>query len=110
MTVIPQVKKTLKMILMVSCSYWATISPGMALWVAARQMTCNWADIDARVDKTAFVLMRCGMLTALVSPLLDPVIMFWSRKEIRNSARELLGLSSNVVHPNPQLGVDDIQL
>ena len=90
-----QAQKALKMILLVSGSYWGTSIPATMLWLSAKNMVKSWEELDSRVNVTAFALMRSGsFLITIVSSFLNPLIFFWNRKDMRRYLLKMVGWKS----------------
>ena len=91
--IIKPVKKAVKMVILVSGSFWLTIMPGVAVRFALSASGVTWSDTDYRTSLPLFALSRANyFLIFLVSSFVNPIIYVTVLPEIRNAARKCLGV------------------
>ena len=86
-----KVRKAIKMVGLVSGTFWATMVPGMIIRSVIYNSGTTWNDTDTRRHRQAFVLARLSWFTlTLISSLLNPIIYLTVQVELRKAALKCL--------------------
>ena len=97
-TPVHQARKTLKMILLLSGTFWATSLPAYVSWMTIFMAGNTWEDLDSRRYIGPSIVMRLTMFThCFVSSAVNPLIYYYSRKDLRLATCKLLRLNRNTV-------------
>ena len=97
---VPQAKKTLKMMLLLSGTFWGTTLPTSVVWTAIIMAGYTWDDLDSRRYMGPSIMMRLTVfMFTLVSSAVNPLIYYYSRRELRLATYKLLQCNRNTVHP-----------
>ena len=95
-----QAKKAFRMIVLVSGAFWGTILPSYVIRACLFMSGHTWAGLDTRDYATQAIIMRIGNYGySSVSSLLNPIIYFYSRRDLRREFWRLLGIRPNAVNP-----------
>ena len=98
-TPVHQARKTLKMILLLSGTFWVTSLPAYVSWMTIFMAGNTWEDLDSRRYIGPSIVMRLTMFThCFVSSAVNPLIYYYSRKDLRLATCKLLRLNRNTVH------------
>ena len=86
-----KVRKAIKMVGLVSGTFWATMVPGIIIRSVIYNSGTTWNDTDTRRHMQAFVLARLSWFTlTLISTLLNPIIYLTVQVELKNAAIKCL--------------------
>ena len=96
--VVEPVKKALKMVGLVSGSFWLTTIPGFLIRIGLSASGVTWADTDQRISLPMFALARISfMMLTVISSVLNPIIYVSVLTELRVAAWKCLGIKPNSV-------------
>ena len=100
--IVKPVRKALKMVALVSGSFWLTTVPGFLIRIALTASGVTWADTDHRVSIPLFALSRASfMLVTVLSSVLNPIIYMSVLTELREAVWKRIGIRrNNSVTPN----------
>jgi type IV secretory pathway VirB3-like protein len=97
-----QAAKALRVLLLVSGVFWAMTLPVAITRSLYFRSGVTWQDLDSRRSYFKALFLRYNYyIYALVSPLLNPIIYYYSRKDLRMGLRKVCGLENAVA---PQEG------
>ena len=86
-----KVRKAIKMVGLVSGTFWATMVPGMIIRSVIYNSGTTWNDTDTRRHMQAFVMARLSWFTlTLMSTILNPIIYLTVQVELRKAAMKCL--------------------
>ena len=92
-SLVKSVKKSIKMVSLVSGSFWITAIPAVLLRIGLFSSGVTWLDTEARQKIGLFALSRASyMLLTITSSLLNPVIYVVLMPEIRVAIYKLLSV------------------
>ena len=96
------IQKTLKMICLVSGTFWLTVIPGIIIRASLRGSGVTWADTDHRVSLPMFALARTSyLMVTVLSSFLNPIIYMAVLTELREAVWKRIGIKrNNSVVPN----------
>ena len=90
------VKKALKMVGLVSGSFWLTITPGFLTRIGLSASGVTWAYTDQRISLSLFALSRASyMLLTVMSSILNPIIYITVLTELREAIWKCIGIKRN---------------
>lgn len=90
-TPVKQAYKGLRMILLVSGTLWGTIMPHYAVRIIIFNAGYTWHDLDSRRHLMPAIAMRIATFVGTtVSSAVNPIIFYYSRKDLRTAALKLL--------------------
>ena len=90
------VKKALKMVGLVSGSFWLTIIPGFLTRIGLSASGVTWAYTDQRISLSLFALSRASyMLITVMSSVLNPIIYICVLTELRKAIWKCIGIKRN---------------
>ena len=94
--VMKPVREALKMVALVSGSFWLLTIPGFMIRLGLSASGVTWADTDYRVSLPLFALSRASylMLTVL-SSVLNPIIYMTVLTQLREAVWKRIGIQSN---------------
>ena len=99
-TPVQQARKTLKMILLLSGTFWATTLPAIVGGIIILSADYTWEDLDIRRYLVPSIILRLAVFThCFISSAVNPVIYLYSRKDLRLAMRKLLQRNNNTVQP-----------
>ena len=100
--IVKPIKKALKMICLVSGSFWLTVIPSMLIRAGVRGSGVTWADTDHRVSLPMFALARTSyLMMTVLSSALNPIIYLTLLTELRKAVWKCIGIKrKNSVTPN----------
>ena len=94
--IVKPVKKALKMIALVSGSFWLTIMPGVLIRMTLSASGVTWEDTDQRISLSLFALSRTSyMLITVMSSVLNPIIYMTVLTEVRRAVWKCIGIKRN---------------
>ena len=94
--IVKPMKKALKMVGLVSGSFWLTTMPGFLIRLSLSASGVTWADTDYRTSLLTFVFSRVSyMLVVVLSSVINPVIYITVLTELREAARKHIGIKRN---------------
>ena len=94
--IVKPVKKALKMVVLVSGTFWLTIIPGFLIRVGLATSGVTWADTDQRISLSMFALSRASyMLITVLSSALNPIIYIAVLTELREAVWKCIGIKRN---------------
>ena len=94
--IIKPVKKALKMVGLVSCSFWLTTIPGFLIRIGLSASGVTWADTDQRISLLMFALARTSfMMLTVISSVLNPIIYVSVLPELRVAIWKCFGIKRN---------------
>ena len=94
--ILKPVKKALKMVGLVSGSFWLTIIPGYLIRVGLSASEVTWAYTDHRISLSLYAISRASyMLITVLSSVLNPIIYLSVITELRESAWKCFGIKQN---------------
>ena len=97
---VQQAKKTLKMMLHLSGTFWATTLPVSVLRISIYMNGYTWDDLDSRRYIGPAIMMRLAIfIYCFISSAVNPLIYYYSRKDLRQATRKLLHMKTHNVHP-----------
>ena len=98
---IQQAKKSFRMILLVSGAFCCTYFPAFVCATALFASGLTRDDLDSRqVCPTCSMMLRLAMFAvSSLSTLLNPIIYFYSRRDLRMAFLKLTRVQSNTVNP-----------
>ena len=80
------VKKTLKMVALVSGSFWLTVIPGALIRTAVYASDVSWAVTDRRLSRALFAFSRASyLMVTVLSSLLDSIIYMSVQAELKKA-------------------------
>ena len=86
-----KVKKAIKMVALVSGTFWVTMVPGMIIRSVVYNSGITWNDTDTRRHMQAFVMARSSwLILTLMSTLVNPIIYLTVQVELRKAAMKCL--------------------
>ena len=89
-----QVKKAIRVMFLVSGTFWFAVIPGFILRLISIYNGVTWEEMDGRTNMAASLMMRISTLVLVyVPPAVNPWLYFFTRKDLRNATKKLLGLS-----------------
>ena len=89
--IVKPIKKTLRMISLVSGSFWLTTMPGSAIRLILSASGITWLDTDYRTSIALFALSRASyLMITLISSILNPIIYLTVLPDIKNAAWKCL--------------------
>ena len=100
--ILEPIKKALKMVGLVSGSFWLTIIPGFLIRIALSSSGVTWEDTDHRISLPLFALSRASyMLITVLSSVLNPIIYMAVLVELREAVWKRIGIKrDNTNTPN----------
>ena len=88
-----QLTKNIRMILLISGGFWGTILPAGLISTVVQSFGGTWAEFDAYVYPIQFhILKMCSYLVSLLSSFVNPLIYYWSRRDLREAFKRQLRL------------------
>ena len=94
--ILEPVKKALKMVGLVSGSFWLTIIPGFLIRIVLSASGVSWEDTDHRISLPLFALSRASyMLITVLSSVLNPIIYMAVLVELREAVWKRIGIKRN---------------
>ena len=99
--IVKPVRKALKMVALVSGSFWLTIMPGVLIRMSLSASGVTWAYTDQRISLPLFALSRTSyMLITVMSSVLNPIIYVSVLTEVRVAVWKCIGIKRNnsVIH------------
>ena len=86
-----QMARNVRMILLISGAFWGTTLPASLISTIVHSTGGTWAELDARVYPIqSHLLKMCSYLVSLVSSFLNPIIYYWSRRDLRDAFKTRL--------------------
>ena len=86
-TIVKPVKQALRMVALVSGSFWFTMLPGFLIRIGLSASGVTWEVTDYRLSLPLFALSRAShMLITVMSSILNPVIYVSVLRELREAA------------------------
>ena len=93
---VQQIKIAIRVILLVSSTFWSAVLPSFIIRLVSLQTGITWADMDARTNMAAAVMMRVSSLVlAYVPPAVNPILYYVTRKDLRDALKKLVKLNTN---------------
>ena len=93
---VKSVKQAVKMVALVSGSFWLTTIPGFLIRLGLSTSGVTWADTDHRVSLAMFALSRGSiMLMTILSSVLNPIVYLSVLGEVREAVWKRIGIQSN---------------
>ena len=90
------VKKAVKMVGLVSGSFWLTMIPGCLIRLALSASGVAWADADQRISLPIFALSRASyILITVFSSAMNPIIYMSVLTELRVAVWKCIGIKRN---------------
>ena len=90
------VKQAMKMVALVSGSFWLTTMPGFLIRLGLSTAGVTWADTDHRVSLPLFALSRASyMMFTVLSSVLNPIVYITVLAEVREAVWKCIGIRSN---------------
>ena len=90
------VRKALKMVGLVSGSFWMTMIPGVLIRLALSASGVTWSDTDQRISLPIFALSRASyMLITILSSAMNPIIYMSVLTELREAVWKCIGIKRN---------------
>ena len=97
---VPQAKKALKMMLLLSGTFWRTTVPVAVVRTAILIAGYTMDDLDSRRYIEPSILMRLTVfMYCFISSAVNPLIYYYSRNDLRLATYKLLQCKRNTVHP-----------
>ena len=97
-TPVQQARKTLKMILLLSGTFWATALPAIVGRFIIFNANYTWEDLDTRRYVVPSMILRLAVFThCFISSAVNPVIYYYSRRDLRLAMCKLLHRNSTTV-------------
>ena len=94
--IVKPIKKALKMVGLVSGSFWITLIPGFLIRVGLSASGVTWADTDYRTSLLTFVFSRVSyMLISLLSSVINPLIYISVLTELKEAVWKHIGIKRN---------------
>ena len=94
--IVKPVRKALKMVALVSGSFWMTVIPGALIRTALQASGVTWADTDHRVYLPYFALSRASyLMVTVLSSVLNPVVYLSVLTELREAVWKRIGIKRN---------------
>ena len=94
--IVKPIKKALKMVGLVSGSFWLTLIPGFLIRLGLSASGVTWADTDYRTSLLPFVFFRVSyMLITVLSSVINPVIYVSVLTELKEAAWKHIGIERN---------------
>ena len=91
--IVRPVKKALKMVALVSGSFWLTMVPGFLIRIGLAAFGVTWADTDSRISLPMFALSRANyLMITVLSSVLNPIIYISVLTELREAAWKCIGI------------------
>ena len=96
--ILKPIKKALKMVGLVSGSFWLTAIPGGLIRIALSASGVTWEDTDLRISLPLFALSRASfMLVTVLSSVLNPIIYMAVLVELREAVWKRIGIKCNTI-------------
>ena len=96
-----QATKVIRMILLVSGTFWGTYLPSIIMRVTIFSLGITWEDVNSRDSLMASMLIRTAtILFTCVSSTLNPFIYYYSRRDLRQACFKLMGIHRNAIAPD----------
>ena len=90
------VKEALKMVGLVSGSFWLVTVPGFLIRLGLSAYGVTWADTDYRVSLSLFILSRASyMMITVFTSLLNPIIYMAVLTDLRKAVWKCIGIQRN---------------
>ena len=97
---VPQAKKALKMMLLLSGTFWGTTLPISVLRTAIFMAGYTWDDLDSRRYIGPSIMIRLTVfMYCFISSAVNPLIYYYNRKDLRLATCKLFGWNRSTVHP-----------
>ena len=94
--IVKPIQKALKMIALVSGSFWLTVVPGLVIRAGLTGSGVTWADTDQRVSLPMFALARTSyLMVTVLSSALNPIIYMTVLTELREAVYKCIGIKRN---------------
>ena len=94
--IVKPVRKALKMVGLVSGSFWMTMIPGVLIRLALSASGVTWADTDQRISLSIFALSRASyMLITVLSSVLNPIIYVSVLTELKEAVWKCIEIKRN---------------
>ena len=94
--IVKPIKKALKMICLVSGSFWLTVIPSMLIRAGVRGSGVTWADTDHRMSLPMFALARTSyLMMTVISSVLNPIIYISVLTELREAVWKCIRFKRN---------------
>ena len=94
--IVKPIQKALKMIALVSGSFWLTVVPGLVIRAGLTGSGITWADTDQRVSLPMFALARTSyLMITVLSSALNPIIYMTVLTELREAVYKCIGIKRN---------------
>ena len=99
-TPVQQAHKTLKMMLLLSSTFWATTLPAIVGKIIIFSTDYTLEDLDTRRYVVPSIIMRLAVFThCFISSTANPFIYYYSRRDLRLAMCQLLQWNSNTLQP-----------
>ena len=99
-TPVPQAKKALKMMLLISGTFWGTTLPASVVRLTIFMAGYTWDDLDSRRYMGPAIMMRLTtFIYCFISSAVNPLIYYYSRKDLRLATCKMLQWNRNIAHP-----------
>ena len=86
------------MILLVSGTLWGTYIPGMIVRTAIFNAGYTWQDIDSRHYLWPAIVLRVATcMYSFVSSAVNPIIYYYSRKDLKKAFFTIIGYKTTMV-------------
>ena len=91
--IVKPVRRALKMVALVSGSFWLTMIPGFVIRIVLSASGVTWTVTDYRISLPLFALSRAShMMMTILSSLINPLIYVSVLKEMREAAWRCVGI------------------
>ena len=95
--IVKPIKKALRMVSLVSGSFWLTTMPGAVIRLSLSATGVTWLDTDHRTSILLLALARASyFLISLVSSILNPIIYITVLPDIREAIWKCMGIKQEV--------------
>ena len=100
--IVKPVKKALRMVALVSGSFFITVIPGALIRTVLQASGVTWADTNHRVHLPFFALSRASyLMVTVLSSVANPVVYMLVLEELREAVLKRIGIKcNNNVTPN----------
>ena len=84
--------RALKMLSLVSGTFWGTALPGVAIQFLILNLGYTWYDLNYSIDFLPPIVVRItNFLPSIVSSTLNPIIYYYSMPNLRRATWKILG-------------------